>query len=416
MNFPATTMTALALGLALHGTAVAQDHQGHAAPTPVPVAQDHAHHPAPAAKKVKKKEAEQVPASAPVDHSSHAAPKKASAAKQVPSAPPKAKSEPAPPVDHSGMNHGGDASGKGTDPAAMGRDAMDHGSMDHGAHHEAPAAPDKASKHPATDHGAMDHGAMDHGAMDHSAMGHGTPAASSEPLTPIPAVTDADRAAAFPVLQRHMEHAPEINSYVAINRLEAWEAKPGSAQAWEAQAWVGSDLNRLWLRSEGERSGGKTEAADLEVLYGRSVSTWWDVLAGIKHDFSPGGSQTWAAFGVQGFAPYKFDVKATAYVGESGQTAANVEAEYELLLTNRLILQPLIEVTAFAKNDPARGIGSGLSSAEAGVRLRFEISRKFAPYVGVVHERAFGNTADFRRADGDSTRDTRLVAGVRIWF
>ncbi|WP_222564626.1 copper resistance protein B [Novilysobacter antarcticus] len=314
---PVTALT-FALGLVLHGTAVAQNHRGHAAstPTPTPVTHDHAHHAAPLASKPAKKAT--VKTATRVD--------------------------------------------------------------------------------------------------DHSAMGHGAPASSSEPITPIPVVTDADRSAAFPVLHRGMQHGQQINSYVAVNRLEAWAAKPGSAQAWEGHAWIGSDLNRVWLRTEGERTGGTTEAADLEVFYGRSVSPWWDLLAGIKHDFQPGGSQTWAAFGVQGLAPMKFDVSATAYVGDSGQTAANLEAEYELLLTNRLILQPLVGITVFGKDDPQRRVGSGFSSVEAGARLRYEINRRFAPYVGVVHERFLGTTADLRRADGEDTRDTRLVAGVRIWF
>ena len=287
-------------------------------------------------------------------------------------------------------------------------------------HYPAPTAtptghdPQPAAK--AEGHNEAGHDAMDHASMDHAAMGRDMPAPPTQPVTPIPPVTDADRAAAFPVLQRPMEHAPTINSYIAFNRLEVWDADAGTGQLWEGRAWVGSDLNRLWLRSKGERGGGNTHAADVEVFYGRSVSTWWDVLAGIKHDFSPGGSQTWAAFGVQGFAPYKFDVSATAYVGESGQAAAKVEVEYELLLTNRLILQPQVEATVFGKNDAARGIGSGLSSVEAGVRMRYEIDRQFAPYIGVVHERTFGNTADLRRADGNDSRDTRLVAGVRIWF
>src|SRR5690606_33044017 len=125
---------------------------------------------------------------------------------------------------------------------------------------------------------------------------------------------------------------------------------------------------------------------------------------------------SWAAFGVQGLAPYKFDVSATAYIGQSGQTALKLEAEYELLLTNRLILQPQIEISAFGQGDPARGMGAGLSSVEAGVRLRYEINRQFAPYVGVVHQRLFGNTANLHHAQGERTRDTRLVAGVRIWF
>lgn len=237
-----------------------------------------------------------------------------------------------------------------------------------------------------------------------------------EPLTPIPPVTDADRAAAFPTLHKHMEHAPEFSWFVGVNRLEGWDADEGRGQAWEASAWFGTDLNRLWLRTEGERVGGHTEAAELEVLYGRSVSAWWDVVGGIRQETRPGPSSTWAAFGVQGLAPYKFEVQATAYVGDGGRVEANVEAEYELLLTNRLILQPLVELDFAAKDDVERGVGSGLSKAEAGLRLRYEFTRRFAPYVGLVHERAFGRTADLREVDGEHTRDTRFVAGVRMWF
>jgi copper resistance protein B len=283
------------------------------------------------------------------------------------------------------------------------------------------------------DHSKMDHSGMDHGGMDHSqrehdqqteskpavdqaAMGHGSGAAKTT-IEPIPEITDADRAAAFaPVNHDAMEHASSINSLVLFNRLETWDADHGNGQAWEGSAWIGGDLNRLWLRSEGEREHGRTEASDLEVLYGRSVSPWWDVLAGVKHEFRPGDSRSWAAFGVQGLAPYKFEVSATAYVGESGQVAATIEAEYELLLTNRLILQPLVEARLSAKDEPEYGNGSGLNTIEAGVRLRYEINRRFAPYVGVVHERAFGDTADYHRAVGEDVRDTRVVAGVRIWF
>ena len=141
------------------------------------------------------------------------------------------------------------------------------------------------------------------------------------------------------------------------------------------------------------------------------------MVTGIRHDFTPGTSQTWAAFGVQGMAPYKFEVSATAYLGESAQVAAEVEVEYELLLTNRLILQPLVELQFNSKDDPSRHVGSGLGKVEAGLRLRYELSnRRFAPYVGVTHERVFGRTADFHRAQGEGVRDTRLVAGIRFWF
>ncbi|MGY8564304.1 copper resistance protein B [Paracidovorax citrulli] len=262
---------------------------------------------------------------------------------------------------------------------------------------------------------AVDHSTMDHSTMDHAVMEHGT--APSAPREPIPEVTDADRAAAFPPINHDaMEHAPNVHSLLLINRLEHWDGQHGSGQAWEASGWIGGNINRLWLRSEGERSGGRTEASDLEVLYGRSVSPWWDVLVGVKQDFRPADSRTWAAFGIQGLAPYKFETSATAYVGDGGQLAATLEVEYELLLTNRLILQPLVEATLAARDEPEHGMGAGLNKVEAGLRLRYEFSRRFAPYIGISHERLFGETADYHQAAGEHTRDTRWVAGVRVWF
>lgn len=291
------------------------------------------------------------------------------------------------PTDHAQMDH-----------SKMDHDAMRHGTMDHGQH----------GGH------ARDHGADHHAGMDHPPSHAGN---SDAPREPIPPVTAEDLAAAFPDVGHHaMQHASPVNFKVTFNRLEAWDGDHGTGQAWEGIAWVGTDTDRLWLRSEGERMGGRTESADLEALYGRSVSAWWDVVAGVKHDFKPGGARTWAALGVQGLAPYRFEVSATAYVGESGHVAANVEAEYTLRLTNRLILQPLAEADFSAKDDPRHGIGSGLNKVEAGLRLRYEFTRRFAPYVGMVHERSFGDTADHRRAEGEHSRDTRVVAGVRIWF
>lgn len=238
----------------------------------------------------------------------------------------------------------------------------------------------------------------------------------AEPREPIPEVTDADRRAAFPDVTGHAVHDNAIYTYWLLDRLEAWDADGGTGVAWEAQAWIGTDINRLWLRSEGERAGGDTEAADVEVLYGRSIARWWDLLVGVRHDFKPGDPQNFAAFGVMGLAPQRFEIEATAYVGERGQTAARFEVEYDLLLTNRLILQPLVEAEFHGKDDPARGIGSGLGTVEAGLRLRYHLRREFAPYIGIVRERAFGTTADFRRQDGEDIDDTRFVAGLRIWF
>ena len=305
------------------------------------------------------------------------------------------------PVDHAAMGHAMPAPQQAGEP-------VDHAAMGHGT------SPEQAQ---AVDHAAMGHDAPDAGGqVDHVAMGHTMPSPSGEPRTPIPDVTDADRAAAFAHTGNHAVHDNTIQYYVLVDRLEAFDADAGTGLEWEAQSWIGTDLNKLWLRSEGERAGGHTEAADLEVLYGRAFAPWWDLIAGVRHDFKPGESQDFLAIGVMGLAPYKFEVEATAYLGERGQTAARFELEYETLLTNRLILQPQVEVNLYGKNDPRRGIGSGLSTAEAGLRLRYEFTRQFAPYVGIVHERAFGRTADFRRDEGEDADDTRLVAGVRIWF
>ena len=304
------------------------------------------------------------------------------------------------------------AMGLGWAAPAMAQDH--HGHSGHaGQPEQTGAAEHSKMDHSKMDHSKMDHSKMDHSKMDHSGMGH---ASMEHPVTPVPALTDADRAAAFPMLTRPMQHASTINSYLLFDRLEAWDDDAGTGQAWEAKGWIGTDTDRLWLRSEGERVGGETHAADLEVLYGRSVSAWWDVVAGVRHDFAPGDARTWAAFGVQGLAPYLFELEVTGYLAESGHSALAVEAEYELLLSNRLILQPVVEATLHGKEDAARGVGQGLSSVEAGLRLRYELNRHFAPYVGVVHERTFGDTAALRRVGGDPARDTRVVAGVRIWF
>jgi len=140
------------------------------------------------------------------------------------------------------------------------------------------------------------------------------------------------------------------------------------------------------------------------------------VQGGVAHDFGEGPSRSWATFGVQGLAPYWFEVEALAYVGEQGRTAANVSAEYEMFLTQRLILQPKVELQLYGKDDPANGIGSGFSDAEVGLRLRYEIRREFAPYLGVVWSRKFGETADLAREHGDETDELQFVAGLRAWF
>ncbi len=251
---------------------------------------------------------------------------------------------------------------------------------------------------------------------DQHASHHHSPTDLKEKGSALQPPTEAERAAAFPDVSGHAAHDDAIHYLVLFDQLEWQDAEEGSALNWDATAWVGRDVDRLWLRSEGERVEDKTEEADLEAFWGHSFARWWDFVAGVRQDFDPGSSQTWAAFGVQGLAPYKFEVEATAYLGESGRTALQLEAEYELLLTNRLILQPLVELNVYGKDDPQRGIGSGLSTTEVGLRLRYETRREFAPYIGVTWDRKWGDTADFARLDGEAVEDTRWIAGVRIWF
>lgn len=240
---------------------------------------------------------------------------------------------------------------------------------------------------------------------------------SQVPVTPIPAVTDQDRAAAFPKdLGGHAVHDGAVHYLVLFDQLEWQAGGRTSGLSWDTKTWVGTDLNRVWLRSEGASAGGAVEDAEAHALYGRAFARWWDVVVGVRQDFRPGPSQTWAAIGIQGLAPQWFEVEATLYIGESAATLARFEAEYEVLLTNRLILQPLIELNLFGKALPDRGIGAGLSTVETGLRLRYEIRRELAPYVGLVWQRKFFGSADFARAAGDETGGWRAAAGLRMWF
>lgn len=202
-----------------------------------------------------------------------------------------------------------------------------------------------------------------------------------------------------------------------IDQLEyAHDNHGNNAGFLDAQAWYGEDFNKLWLKVEGESADGKLEDLRTEVLWDHAISSYWGTQLGVRQDFGEGPERTWAAFGVQGLAPYWFDTEATLYVGQQGRTAARVQFEYEELLTQRLVLQPKFEVNFYGKDDPQRGIGSGLSDAELGVRLRYEIRREFAPYIGVVWRQRFGRTADFARAKGESADELQFVAGLRFWF
>lgn len=231
----------------------------------------------------------------------------------------------------------------------------------------------------------------------------------------IPPVTDMMRAAAFPDVHRHASHDRRVNGFVLFDQLE-WQSGNGSGRlSWSNTGWVGGDINRLWFRTDGDGADDGLDDAQAHVLYGRAVARWWDVVAGVRQDFQP-GTQTWVALGVQGLAPGFFEVQATAYVSDGGQVAAHVELDYDLMLTNRVVLQPTAEVNVYSRSNASLGVGSGISSGAAGLRLRYHVRREFAPYVGVSWARAFGDTAAVRGDEDVPNGAPRFVAGARVWF
>jgi copper resistance protein B len=248
--------------------------------------------------------------------------------------------------------------------------------------------------------------------VDHSQHQKPVPALPSF----IPAVTDEDRKAAFPEVQGHAVHDRALNYFVLFDQLEWKSASGGKGVNIDTKGWLGGDRNRFWFRAEADSEDGRVGEAETHLLYGRQISRWWDVVGGVRQDARPGPARTWAAIGIQGLAPYWFEVELTGYVDAEGRTHFRGEVEYELLLTNRLVLQPLIEVDVHGKSDPERGIGAGLSTIDTGFRLRYEVRRELAPYVGVTWNKKFGRTAEFAEAAGEHLGGARLVTGVRLWF
>ncbi len=187
---------------------------------------------------------------------------------------------------------------------------------------------------------------------------------------------------------------------------------------WEGQAWAGTDYHKIWIKSEGLISRrGKIEDGQNQILYARPISSYFDLQAGIRVDAnSSTTSRTWGAFGIQGISLYFFDLEATGFVSDRGTFAARLAVSYDLLITQRLILQPQVEMNFYSQATPTLIYGSGFSSMEAGVRLRYEITRKFAPYVGIHYEGKFGQTATLVKQEGERATSVGFVFGVRSWF
>ena len=278
--------------------------------------------------------------------------------------------------------------------------------------HAGPSAPPPAAADP--------HSGHDMGAMGESApaapVAPPPPGALSGPAHAADSVYGAEAMAkAREELRR--EHGSIETYKVMIDQFEARIRKGRDGYRVEGEAWYGGDTDKLWLKAEIEGEFGRgPEQAEVQALWSRAISPWFNLQAGLRYDLRPDPERAHLVLGIEGLAPYWFEIDAAAFMSEKGDVTARLEAEYDQRLTQRLILQPRIEIDLAAQDVPEIGVGSGLSSAEAGLRLRYEVKPEFAPYVGLAYERAFGGTADFRRASGDKVGGWNLLLGVRAWF
>lgn len=269
-------------------------------------------------------------------------------------------------------------------PAATKDEAMDMGAM------PAPDAPMEKM-----DMGSMQGGSAPPDARDPNAYAEGFV------YTGMPGMEESDQIAFGMLL---------------ADELEFLSGNEGDGYAWSIQANYGDDRNKLWLRTQGLKIPGELDpTTGGEVLWWRPYSAFWGTQLGLRQDFGF-GAHTWLAFGIQGMAPYWFDVEATGYVGDDGRLSARFKAAYNVRFTNRLILTPSVEANAYSRSEDERGLGAGLGNLEGGLRLRYEVHRKFAPYIGYVWERSFAGTADLRRAEDEPVSERRFVAGLRLWW
>ncbi|RLP55862.1 MAG: copper resistance protein B [Ketobacter sp.] len=251
--------------------------------------------------------------------------------------------------------------------------------------------------------------------MDQMQMQDETPGDARDPHAYSEGFTLTDGPYALPG-PRQLKLADEHRFWAVIgDRLEYQEESESTV--FDVRAWYGTTYNRFVLKTEGDLMDGSLEESSTDVLWSRAFNAYFDTQLGARvNTYEEGEDRQWLALGFEGLAPYWFEVDVTAYLGDDGRTALSAEAEYELLLTQRLILQPRMEVNLLGKEDPENGLGSGLTNMSAGIRLRYEFSRQFAPYIGVEWSSAFGDTADYLQAAGDDKSGSQVLAGLKFWF
>jgi copper resistance protein B len=209
-----------------------------------------------------------------------------------------------------------------------------------------------------------------------------------------------------------------IIGHVLFNQLEGRTNGPDNEVRWDGEGWIGTDMNALWFKSEGFLEHGRATDGDTEALYDRPIPflRYFDAQAGVRYDLDSNRGRTWGAIGIQGLAPYFFEFAPTFYFSDRGRFAGKITGSYDLLITQRLIVQPEFEVNFYTRKDRSRGIGSGPSDLDTGLRIRYEITRKFAPYVGFAYTQTFGETATLTREEGGIVHDPRFIFGARVWY
>lgn len=213
------------------------------------------------------------------------------------------------------------------------------------------------------------------------------------------------------------EHGTMTFAKIMLDRLETKIADGHDGYAWEGDAWIGQDIDKLWIKSEGEGAFGETpEQVEIQALWSHAIGPWLDLQMGARHDFRPDPDRTHAVIGVQGLLPYWLEVNGALFLSQKGDVTARGEVEYDLRITPNLIVQPRIEMNFSAQKIPEIGVGAGVTNAEMGLRLRYHVTQQIAPYIGVQWENAFGATRRYLRRQDESPSQASLIIGLRIWF
>jgi len=411
-------LAAVAAMIPGHAFAQHADHSQHGSATAQPSADPHAGHEATA----QEHSGHQMPADRKAAATSDGGDPHAGHTQSTSTeASPQAASEPA-------DAHAGHAAATETDPHAA-HAGHDTGAAESHARHEMPSGASEADE---AETGAADPhaGHMQIGSASDADphAGHTISTSAAPPISgpPEAAFSGPDNAAdaffgdaAMAQARRELgrEHGALPAYRFLIDRLEAQLADGANAYLFDAQAWYGGDINKLWIKAEGENSfEGEFESVETQALWSHAIGPWFDLQTGLRHDFQRGDDLSHFVLGVQGLAPYWIEVDAAAFVSEKGDVTARIEAEHDARITQKLILQPRAELEFSLQDIPEAQIGAGLARADIGLRLRYEITPQFAPYVGLEHSRAFGDTRRLSREAGEDSSNARVVIGLRSWF